>query len=336
MASRYTHASDCVILAGHGEDMKLLVIKRKNPPYQGEWALPGGFIDEGESPEDAFLRELEEETSLKLTSAKIIPLTVRKKEGRDPRGPVTSYPFLVWIENVEKVEGGDDAAQAEWVNILELTDLAFDHGAILCEALGKFWEFMPSCDHRVANVPLAKLLKKHYGKNSAYFGGSFNPWHSGHMECLEQCFANQKDMGIVVVPDFNPWKVEQNSEIQRCFYQSYLDICKNLGSTPFSVYPGFWGSEEPNPTVGWLPRTKDDTRALLIGDDSFANITKWKNYSELLNSIDKLFVVPRDHQLHEVEKMKGDIAPDFPDLEIVILQEHPHQHVSSTAIREKS
>ena len=148
---KYINASDSVVLAGSKEEMKLLLIKRKNFPFKGEWAFPGGLIEEDESPEEASKRELFEETGLDLGNMKGIPLEVRSRIGRDPRGDATSYPFLFYIEDISPLNSGSDALEAKWVSLKEIESLAFDHGAILCEALGFFWGPLKSKNYQTLN-----------------------------------------------------------------------------------------------------------------------------------------------------------------------------------------
>ena len=134
-------ASDSIVLTGSDEDLKVLLIKRRNDPYKNRWAFPGGFIEKGEDAHSAAKRELFEETGLDLKGLTGIPLSKRQKKGRDPRGEVKSFPFLFYKAGLESVgiKGKDDALEADWVPLREVVELAFDHGAILCEALGFFW-----------------------------------------------------------------------------------------------------------------------------------------------------------------------------------------------------
>jgi len=94
--NHFKKASDSIVLTGSKEDLKVLLIKRKYDPYKGLWAFPGGFIENGEEADQASKRELLEETGLDLKSSKGVSLSVRKKEGRDPRGKVESFPFLFY------------------------------------------------------------------------------------------------------------------------------------------------------------------------------------------------------------------------------------------------
>ncbi|MBI5059480.1 NUDIX hydrolase [candidate division KSB1 bacterium] len=105
---------------------KVLLIARRNPP-EG-WAIPGGFVDYGESAETAAARELREETGLTVTSLRL--LGVYSEPGRDPRFHTLSVVYLG--EAVGEPGAGDDAAAARWFSREELPALiAFDHRAII-------------------------------------------------------------------------------------------------------------------------------------------------------------------------------------------------------------
>lgn len=114
---------------------KVVLIKRKYPPFQNYYALPGGFIKEGEKPVDAVIREVKEETNLDIKIEHKIG--VYTEEGRDPRGSVhtTAYKCRI-IGDISKMKGGDDSKAAELISIDELKniELAFDHKKILGDA----------------------------------------------------------------------------------------------------------------------------------------------------------------------------------------------------------
>ena len=117
---------------------EVLMIKRKHPPFAGHWALPGGFIDPGETPKQAAMRELVEETGLEVSALNFVG--EYKTPGRDPRMEhVWSYAFSLHVAAKESVQAGDDASRAEWVPIKQLNKLqwAFDHADIIKQALGE-------------------------------------------------------------------------------------------------------------------------------------------------------------------------------------------------------
>jgi 8-oxo-dGTP diphosphatase len=121
-------AVDCVAF---GEGGQVLLIRRKHPPFQGHYALPGGFVEIGETVEDAARRELEEETGVKAGRLRLVGVYSDPK--RDPRGHTCSVVFLAAAPRA-KPAAGDDAAAAEWVKDWTKVDLAFDHAEILADA----------------------------------------------------------------------------------------------------------------------------------------------------------------------------------------------------------
>lgn len=127
-------ATDAVLLH-HG---KVLLVQRGKEPAKGQWAIPGGFVEVGETTEQAVLRELNEETGLGVDHLDVVDLVgVYSDPHRDPRGHIVSITYLCAlpdIEGVPQVEGGDDAAHAAWFELDELPELAFDHGEILADA----------------------------------------------------------------------------------------------------------------------------------------------------------------------------------------------------------
>ncbi|MCK4479744.1 MAG: NUDIX hydrolase [Candidatus Lokiarchaeota archaeon] len=121
---------DAVILVNNKKD--LVLIRRKNPPFQGNLALPGGFVDIGETVEEACIREAFEETNINVNIVKLIgPFSDPK---RDPRGHTVSIAFLCEPKTKkEKPKAKDDAAELELVPLKEVSSLklAFDHMEII-------------------------------------------------------------------------------------------------------------------------------------------------------------------------------------------------------------
>lgn len=325
--------SDAVVFAGRGEDIAVLLIRRGHEPFKDSWAFPGGFLDDGEAPLPACLRELREETGLHLDDFKAISLSFRSLAGRDPRGPVGTHPFMFHLDKVCPVMAGDDAKEAQWVRLTQIDRLAFDHGAILLEALGKFWPLMPSFDERLRGVTLPKIFMKSetFSDEAIFYGGSFNPWHDGHRICLQLC-QSHSNKAVIVVPDNSPWK-QVSAPIHECRFVRYKNLCQTLKDTHFEIYPSFWGIEESNPTVNWLPHTKLRHRGLLMGDDAFMELHRWLHFNVLIASMNELYVVPRNHSLGEIEIRRSALENEFPHLKIIVLPEHAYQGVSSTIIR---
>jgi 8-oxo-dGTP diphosphatase len=127
---------DTVVFAGPASARKVLLVKRGAEPFIGCWALPGGFVDEGERPVEAARRELAEETGL-IWEGALVPVGTWGDPGRDPRGWTVSAVYLADIGfEPLMVVGGDDAADAGWYFTDELPKkLAFDHDEIITAAL---------------------------------------------------------------------------------------------------------------------------------------------------------------------------------------------------------
>jgi 8-oxo-dGTP diphosphatase len=122
-------AADCVVV---DRDRGVLMVQRKNPPYKGCLALPGGFVEMGETVEQAARRELAEETGLEAT--KLALVGVYSKPGRDPRGHVCSVAFLADVERAE-AKAGDDAEAVAWIKNIDDIEGACDHREIITDAL---------------------------------------------------------------------------------------------------------------------------------------------------------------------------------------------------------
>lgn len=127
---------DTVVFCGPAEARKVLLVRRGAEPYKGCWALPGGFVDEGERPVAAARRELAEETGV-IWEGALVPLGAFADPDRDPRGWTASAAYLADLGLDEPfVVPGDDSAEARWFFTDELpTELAFDHSEMIAAAL---------------------------------------------------------------------------------------------------------------------------------------------------------------------------------------------------------
>lgn len=123
---------DVVILVPDmGPDGGVVLVERRNPPLG--WALPGGFIDYGESCERAAVREAREETGLEVELTGL--LGVYSDPSRDPRQHTMSVVYTGTARDLDALQAGDDAARAEVFPLDALPGLAFDHDAILADFL---------------------------------------------------------------------------------------------------------------------------------------------------------------------------------------------------------
>jgi 8-oxo-dGTP diphosphatase len=127
---------DVVVVARLGGRHKVLLVKRKEPPFEGQWAIPGGFVEPDEPLESAARRELREETGAEPVHLE--QLRTFGDPGRDPRGWTVSVTYLACLSETEvrtlKPEAGSDAEAVHWFFLHDPPPLAFDHAEILAYA----------------------------------------------------------------------------------------------------------------------------------------------------------------------------------------------------------
>ncbi|NJD76066.1 MAG: NUDIX hydrolase [Candidatus Methanoperedens sp.] len=109
---------------------KIVLIRRKNPPFKDKFALPGGFVEVGETVETAAAREAKEETGLDIEIMKLIG--VYSDPSRDPRGHTVSVCFLA--KGNGNIKAGSDAKDTGLFSLNEIPELAFDHNRIVEDA----------------------------------------------------------------------------------------------------------------------------------------------------------------------------------------------------------
>ena len=124
--------ADCVVITKEAIP-QVLLIERGADPFKGCWAFPGGFMNMDETTEQCAIRELEEETGLKVKD--VHQIGAYSKVDRDPRGRTITVAYLAIIDKPISVVGQDDAAKAEWWPINSLPHLAFDHDEIVSDAI---------------------------------------------------------------------------------------------------------------------------------------------------------------------------------------------------------
>ena len=129
--------TDVVLFTFTENKLKVLLIQRGHPPFAGDWAFPGGFLDYGEPPAAGALRELQEETG--VTGVMIEQLGTFGDPDRDPRGHTVSIVFMAFIDaSRSAATGSDDAADARWFDVTEPPHLAFDHAKVFSLAIENF------------------------------------------------------------------------------------------------------------------------------------------------------------------------------------------------------
>lgn len=125
---------DAVVFGLDDEDLKILLIRRDLPPFEGKWALPGGFVRVGEALEDAVRRELTEETG--IDQVFLEQLYTFGDLDRDPRERVVTVAYYALVKlSDHRIKAATDARDAAWFAVSEARGLAFDHDRILAAAL---------------------------------------------------------------------------------------------------------------------------------------------------------------------------------------------------------
>ena len=141
--------ADIIVFSVENNKPVVLLVKRGNHPYIGEWALPGGFVNDGESCEEAAVRELEEETG--LAGIPLEQLVTVSTPDRDPRGWTVSCCFTGVSEKPVAVKGSDDAAAAAW--------FSFE-----CALKDNRYKLMLKNDERDTLEAVVKVVRKENGE----------------------------------------------------------------------------------------------------------------------------------------------------------------------------
>jgi 8-oxo-dGTP diphosphatase len=122
--------ADAAVFVPAGQTLQVLLIRRGQDPYEGCWALPGGFVEMDEDLGEAAVRELAEETGLEGVTLE--QFRTFGKPGRDPRGRVVTIVFTAALDaEPTDVQAGDDAAEAAWFDVAALPEMAFDHAEVV-------------------------------------------------------------------------------------------------------------------------------------------------------------------------------------------------------------
>jgi 8-oxo-dGTP diphosphatase len=124
---------DAIVFAYCEGKVQILLINRKHEPFAGSWALPGGFVEPGETLLLAVQRELLEETGVKLDN--LVQFRTFGDPGRDPRGWTVTVCYWTLLTEKPHAQAADDAAAANWFNINSLPVLAFDHQEVITQAI---------------------------------------------------------------------------------------------------------------------------------------------------------------------------------------------------------
>lgn len=131
---RPTVTADAIVFRKNGSITEVLLVQRGNPPFEGMWAIPGGFIEMDEPLETAASRELEEETG--ISGIDLQQFYTYGAVDRDPRHRTISVAHAGFLNDGSmKAEANDDAADCRWFNIEQIPQLGFDHNKIIADAI---------------------------------------------------------------------------------------------------------------------------------------------------------------------------------------------------------
>jgi 8-oxo-dGTP diphosphatase len=125
------YTADVVVIRGSS----VLLIQRRDEPFAESWALPGGYVDEGETSRDGAVRELAEETGIVVDPAELVQIGAYDAPDRDPRERVVTVAYGLEVPSWTQATAGDDAAAADWWPLNALPVLAFDHGLIIADTV---------------------------------------------------------------------------------------------------------------------------------------------------------------------------------------------------------
>ena len=216
-----------------------------------------------------------------------------------------------------------------WAELESIREVDEPLGSILCEALAKFWPLMPLSQKSLSSIhPIYSELKE--APQLTFYGGTFDPFHKGHMACLKLCPARP----LIVVPDHNPQKKWRGDRSFWNLYQELKAEAQRVAPSGAYVYPGFCGSERGNPTVSWLQGISAK-KNLLLGDDCFRDILTWKDAEQLIQLLNGLYVVPRSLNLSDFESHSHTLRSLNSRLKIERLPHHSYQNISSSGFEEK-
>lgn len=237
-------------------------------------------------------------------------------------GDYQLYPKVILFPEIEE----NLSSKTKWVALKKIDKFKDDQGAIICEALSLFWPYIPPHQEFNFNHNFEFDISEY--QEITFYGGSFNPFHDGHKECIRQF---SKTHPLIIVPDHNPLK-QGLTDI--CFWERFKALKAVIGENQL-IYPGFCGLEQANPTWKWVKAVKEKLPNikinLLMGDDNFESLEKWLSIDILLQNLGEIFIVPRYEK--DVSKSLELIKKHNPSMKISKLFNHEYQAISSSAIR---
>lgn len=181
---------------------------------------------------------------------------------------------------------------------------------------------------------MIEFLKKNnldQSEEIIFYGGTFNPWHKGHLECLKKA---PTDNPSVVIIDNNPQKDLEKRQLD---IETIKSEISSLGRSNIFIDTTQMNKKIPNPTSHWVKDLKDSKPglriSLLMGFDSFSSIDTWIDVEELLNNLHCLYIVSRNDDSIVTDQQVKNLASIAPNLKLNFLGHHDYEHLSSTDLR---
>lgn len=224
----------------------------------------------------------------------------------------------------------DTGSQTSLLDLTNFKDQSLESEII--ESLASFFPFPFAPGVEDPNLAPAWLGEIPKGKKITFYPGTFNPWHEGHLNCLELC----PEENIVVVPDYSPWKSEGVVKSPWMRVRELVEVLSQSPKRGLSVYPGFTLLKAPHATLDWMSQLEDFELSLIIGMDNFISLHKWHRASDLLGLLQTLYVVPRSFETMNEDALSSAqefIAQVQNAPQVIILPEHSAMDVSSTNLR---
>jgi nicotinate-nucleotide adenylyltransferase len=188
-------------------------------------------------------------------------------------------------------------------------------------------------------MSIVEFLKSNHiisaSREIIFYGGSFNPWHKGHAECLNLCRKVNNNDPIVIIPDHNPHKkliaIEQRSNPLEIITE-HIQSSNNV-----FLFSSFYKDEKQNPTFKWIRDIKNYEKrqrvSLLIGFDSFEKIHTWNESHELINNLTTLYIASRNDDENIKTEQTHKLKSINPELKLQFLGNHSFENLSSTKLR---
>ena len=204
-------------------------------------------------------------------------------------------------------------------------EFSLDYQKICCQIIASFWDIFPQ-EQGHLSLELPHYLSCPRDKELIFFLGSFRPWHKGHSHCV---LASNVD-NLIITPDHNPWKKYQQSvhpfNILKIIPTDILKKCH--------LYTGFLGQGIAQPTFVWMQKIKCRKLALVLGDDTFMQITRWYNAEKLIKLICRIIVIPRLETQERVERQKKRLLTLNTKLIIERRDQHPYESLASSSLND--